>query len=155
MQMVMVWFLPLIVIGGLFLPLLGYLVLAMAMFFLPLSFFKGRFWCWNLCPRGAFLDIVMTKLNRNRPFPLFLTKRWFRWSIFFLFISLLIFRLLRTGGNLILIGAIFVSMCILTTIISVVLAVFWRHRSWCLICPMGTLQEQLGRIGKRRKTTLL
>ncbi|MFH1655070.1 MAG: 4Fe-4S binding protein [Candidatus Omnitrophota bacterium] len=149
-QLIMIWFLPLIVIGGLFYPLLGYLVLGMMVFFLTLSFFRGRNWCWNLCPRGAFLDIVQSKFSLNKPIPRIFTRQSFRWSIFVLFITFLIFRILRAGGNPIVIGAVFVSMCLLTTIISIILGTTIRHRSWCVICPMGTLQEKLGKIGRKK-----
>lgn len=147
-QVIMVWLLPLIVIGGLFNPLLGYLVAAMMAFFLTLSFFKGRYWCWHLCPRGAFLDIVMSRLSLKRPAPRIFSRQWFRWSVFALLMGFLICRIIGTGGNLLAIGAVFVTMCVVTTIISIVLAVFSKQRSWCMICPMGTLQE---RIGKRKK----
>jgi len=150
-QVIMMWFLPLIVIGGLFFPLLGYLVVAMMAFFLTLSFFKGRFWCWHLCPRGAFLDIDMAKASMNKTFPAPLTKMWFRWAVFFLLMVFLIFRLLRTGGNIMVIGAVFVFMCIVTTAIAVIIALVSKHRGWCMICPMGTLQEQIGKIGKVSK----
>ncbi|MBU1852794.1 MAG: 4Fe-4S binding protein [Candidatus Omnitrophica bacterium] len=147
-QILMLWFLPLITLGGLFNPILGYLVLAMMVFFLTLSYFKGRFWCWNLCPRGAFLDIIMSKASFKKPVPKVFTRHWFRWIIFILFSSFLMFRIIRTGGNIIAIGAVFVSMCIVTTIISIVLGVATRHRSWCMICPMGTLQDKIGRMSK-------
>ncbi len=150
-QLIMIWFLPLIVIGGLFFPVLGYLVLAMMAIFLPLSFFKGRYWCWNLCPRGAFLDMVLSKFSLGKPLPKIFLKPWFRWLIFILFISFLVFRLMHTGGNIIFIGAVFVSMCIITTVISIVLGVSIKHRSWCAICPMGTLQEKIGKIRKIQK----
>jgi len=144
----MIWFLPLIVIGGLFMPILGYLVVAMMAFFIILSFFKGRYWCWHLCPRGAFLDIVMSRLSPNKAVPRIFTKQWFRWLIFILFIVFLVLRISNTGGNLIAIGSVFVGMCLLTTVLSIILGVTIRHRSWCAICPMGTLQEKLGRVGK-------
>lgn len=150
-QLIMVWFLPLIVIGGLFLPILGYLVIAMMAFFLPLAFFKGRFWCWNLCPRGAFLDIVMPKFSLGRNVPKVFTKQWFRWLVFVLFLGFLIWRIIGTGGDLIAIGIVFVSMCILTTLISIILGVFTRHRGWCAICPMGTLQTKLGQMGQQSR----
>lgn len=150
-QLIMVWFLPLIVIGGLFLPFLGYLVLGMMAFFLPLAFFKGRFWCWNLCPRGAFLDIVMPRSSLNGNVPRIFSRQWFRWLIFILFLGFLISRIIATGGNLLAIGIVFVSVCIITTIISIILSVFTRPRSWCAICPMGTLQQKLGQIGKVKK----
>jgi len=148
-QMVMIWLLPLIVIGGLFYPLLGYLVVAMMAVFLTMSVFKGRYWCWHLCPRGAFLDMVMSKASANRSVPKIFARQWFRWIIFILFMAFLIWRILGTGGNIIAIGAVFVSMCILTTVISIILAVLTRHRSWCAICPMGTLQQKLHIRGKK------
>jgi len=145
----MIWLLPLIVIGGLFYPLLGYLVLAMMVFLLVLSFFKGRYWCWNLCPRGAFLDIALSKFSRNKPMPKIFTKQWFRDLVLVSFICLVVFRILRIGGNLIAIGAVFVGMCILTTIISIILGIPTKHRAWCAICPMGNLQEKIGKISHK------
>jgi len=144
-QLAMIWFLPLIVIGGLFNPWLGYLVVGMMAFFLILAFFRGRYWCWNLCPRGAFLDIVVSKFSFNRPLPKIFVKQWFRWSVLALLMIFLIFRIVRTGGNLIMIGSVFVGMCLLTTIISLILGVLTKHRGWCAICPMGFLQEKIGR----------
>ncbi|MBM3247879.1 MAG: 4Fe-4S binding protein [Candidatus Omnitrophica bacterium] len=145
-QLISIWLLPVVVIGGIFYPLLGYLVLAMMVFFLTFSFFKGRYWCWNLCPRGAFLDIVISKASLKKPIPKIFMKQWFRWLIFVLLMCFVAVRTIRTGGNLIAIGAVFVGMCILTTIISIILGISTRHRSWCAICPMGTLQESIGKI---------
>ena len=153
--MIMVWFLPLIVIGGLFYPLLGYLVVAMMAVFLTLSVFRGRYWCWNLCPRGAFLDIVLSKFSINRPMPRYFVKQWFRWLIFVLFISFIVFRIFHTGWNPIAIGVVFVSMCILTTIISIILGIITKHRGWCAICPMGTLQDKINKISRSKTKTYL
>ena len=149
-QMIMIWFLPLIVIGGLFYPVLGYLMVAMIAFFLVLSFFKARYWCWNLCPRGAFLDIVMSKSSLNKPFPRVFAKSWFRLLVFILLMGFLTVRIIRSGGNLLTIGAVFVGVCLITTIISVILAVFTKHRGWCAICPMGFLQEKIGKIRQQK-----
>jgi len=150
-QLAMIWFLPLIVIGGLFYPWLGYLVIGMMAFFLILAFFRGRYWCWNLCPRGAFLDIVVSKFSFNRPLPKIFVKQWFRWSVLVLLMAFLAWRIINTGGSLVMIGSVFVGMCLLTTIIALILGVFIKHRGWCAICPMGFLQEK---IGKRRSLKL-
>jgi len=147
-QLVMMWLLPVIVIGGLFIPLLGYIVIAMMAFFIPLSFFKGRYWCWHLCPRGAFLDIVLSRFSPGRPLPKPFTKSAFRWAVVGLLMGFVVFRLIRSGGNPAVIGAIFVSMCLVTTIISIVLGLATRHRGWCAICPMGTIQDTLGKLKK-------
>jgi len=148
-QHIMVWFLPLVVIGGLFYPVLGYVVVAMMASLLTLSFFKGRYWCWNLCPRGAFLDIAVSRVSAKRPVPRLFSKSWFRWSVFVLLMGFVVLRIIRTGGNAAAIGSVFVGMCVLTTVIAIVLGATMKHRSWCMICPMGTLQEKLG--GRHKK----
>ncbi|MDD4938870.1 MAG: 4Fe-4S binding protein [Candidatus Omnitrophica bacterium] len=145
-QKITIWLLPLIVIGGLFYPILGYLVLAMMAVLLVMSIFKGRHWCWNLCPRGAFLDIVMPRASLNKPVPKLFARQWFRWSVFFAFMIFLVFRLSRSGGSFAAVGAVFVGMCIITTVISVILGAATKHRAWCAICPMGTLQEKAGKV---------
>ena len=149
MQKITIWFLPIIVIAGLFYPFLGYLVVAMMAFFVTLSFFKGRYWCWNLCPRGAFLDIALSKISRKRPVPKVFLKQYFRWLVFISLMGLLIFRMIRANGDPVLIGSIFVGTCLSTTVIAILLGILTKHRAWCMICPMGTLQENIGRIRKQ------
>jgi len=143
-QLVMIWFLPLIVIGWLWYPMLGYLAVTFMASLSVLSYFKKRYWCWNLCPRGAFLDIVMAKATLNNPVPRFFTHPWFRWSVLWLFMTLLILRLVQSGGYLLRIGAVFASLCLTTTLIAVVLGIATKPRAWCTFCPMGTLQEKIG-----------
>lgn len=145
----MVWFLPLVVIGGFFYPMLGYLVLAAILFMLALSIFKARYWCWNFCPRGSFLDLGLSKISRNKAIPKIFTKQWFRWLVFTLIMSLFAFQIIRTGGNIMLIGFVFVIMCAVSTVIATILGIITKHRAWCMICPMGLLQEKIGRIKNR------
>jgi len=138
----MVWLLPIILIGGVFFPILGYMVAGMMAFFLPLSYFKGRYWCWNLCPRGAFLDIVVSKTSLKKPVPrIFLLKSA---SIIVLLIALIItyiiFVAIPKDSLLVKIGALFVSICLSTTIVSIILGIATKPRTWCAIfCPMGKL----------------
>ncbi|MBF0486025.1 MAG: 4Fe-4S binding protein [Candidatus Omnitrophica bacterium] len=148
-QWIMIWLLPVIVIGGLFVPLLGYLVVGMMAFFLVLSFFKPRFWCWNLCPRGSFLDIALSRVSANRPMPKIFLKLWFRWLVFAFLMTFLMWRLTVAGASLMAVGKVFVIMCVVTTVIAMVLGTITKHRAWCMICPMGLLQEQIGKCNKK------
>lgn len=148
-QSLMLWFLPIIVIGGLFIPFLGYLVFFMMLFFLPLSYFKGRFWCSHLCPRGAFLDLVLSKFSLRKNIPkIFLTQK-FKWLFFTIFMAFFISQLVISPKNIGAIGFVFVKMCIITTIIAVILGVPLRERAWCAICPMGTLQSKIGKFRQK------
>lgn len=146
----MIGFLPLIVIGGLFYPPLGFLVLAMMAFFLPFSFFKGRYWCSHLCPRGAFLDLVLSKISFNKPLPRLFSRQWFRWSVFIFVMTLFVFRLISAGANPLAIGVVFVSMCLLTTIVAIILGIVTKHRGWCAMCPMGFMQEKINTLNRRK-----
>ena len=147
-QLIMVWFLPLVVIGGFFYPILGYLVLLAILFMLILSIFKPRFWCWNFCPRGSFLDLGLSKISRNKSIPKIFTREWFRWMVFVLIMGTFILRISQTGGSIRLIGLVFVIMCLISTIIATILGIATKHRAWCVICPMGLLQEKIGKIKK-------
>jgi len=49
-------------------------------------------------------------------------------------------------------GSVFWLMCLVTTAIALVLAVIYRPRAWCAICPVGTLQGILG--GRRDRWTI-
>ena len=147
----MIWFLPVIVIGGLFWSLLGYIVFFFMVGFLTLSYFKGRFWCSNLCPRGAFLDIVLRKFSLRRKLPnLFLSKQ-FKWIVFFVFIIFFVTQIATSDKNIYALGFVFVKMCLITTIISIVLGIPIHERVWCSFCPMGTLQGKVSSLNKTKK----
>jgi len=150
-QIIMLWLLPVILIGGWFFPAFGLLVLAMIIFFLPLSYYKQRYWCWYLCPRGSFLNIVLPPISLKMNLPKLFSRDWFRWGIFYLLIGFLIFNLLKAGISPVLIGAAFWLMCMLTTGIAIILGLIFKPRSWCVVCPMGTLQEEIGKWGSPRR----
>jgi len=80
--------------------------------------------------------------------PKVFVKAWFRWLVLVLLMGFLALRIIRSGGNLIIIGAVFAGVCLLTTIISVIIGVAAKHRGWCVICPMGFLQEKISGIRK-------
>lgn len=148
-QMIMVWLLPLILIGGMIWPLLGYLVFFMMVFFLTLSYFKGRFWCAYLCPRGAFLDLVLCRLSLKKKLPASFTKARVKWMIFFVFIAFFISQLVVAEKNLFSIGFVFVRICLITTLLAIFLGIHFTYRAWCAICPMGTLQAKIASLREK------
>ncbi|MDI6799477.1 MAG: 4Fe-4S binding protein [Actinomycetota bacterium] len=136
--------LPLIVFGGLKWPYLGFGVLAMMGFFLVMAAIKGRHWCGWFCPRGSFLERILERVSLNGRVPALLKTAPFRWSVFALMMSFMSFRLIGTGGNPVKIGSVFITMCIITSILAIGLGLIFKPRSWCSFCPMGTLQGVLG-----------
>jgi polyferredoxin len=57
----------------------------------------------------------------------------------------MIFRLVHSGGVLAKIAFVFVTMCIITTVLAIILGLLFKPRTWCAVCPMGTLQGVIGR----------
>ena len=142
----MIGFLPLIVIGGWFFPVLGYLVLAFMAVLFVMSFFSRRLWCWNFCPRGAFLDSVMPGFSRKKPLPAWALRPAFRGFVFLIFMAIFIFRIVSVGGRPVAVGFVCVTACAVTTIIAMILAVATKPRGWCMICPMGSLQDAVAHL---------
>lgn len=152
-QLIMVWLLPLIVIGGLFVPQLGYLVFLMMIFFLVLSYFRRRYWCAHLCPRGSFLDLVLSRISLRRKIPRFLTGKKVRWTIFALFTAFFIYQFAASEKTIPAIGFVFVRICLITTLIALVLGVPIHQRTWCAFCPMGTIQGYIGGLKMKKKNS--
>lgn len=142
-------------IGGLWYPALGYfMLLIFAAIFLS-SPFRGRWFCGNLCPRGSLVDFWISKISKKKKIPGILRSFWLRLPIFGLLMGFMIYRIASVIGTLNTfekIGMIFVTMCIVTTAIAVLLGTYLSPRAWCSFCPMGTAQNLIG--GKKYQLKL-
>jgi len=142
-QSIMVWFLPIIIIGGLFIPILGYIAFFMMITLLVLSYFKHRLWCAVFCPRGAFFDKGLAKLSTKKGIPRLVTEPTFKLSAFIAFMLYFIWQLIASERTFYAIGYVFVKMCLVTTIIAIFVGLIYHQRTWCMFCPMGFLQSKI------------
>jgi polyferredoxin len=131
-------------IGGLWYPKLGYMVPLVFAAILISSPFRGRWFCGNLCPRGSFQDFWVGRITLGRKIPPILRSMGVRIPVFIALMGFMLFRLLQTEGAIDRIGMVFVTMCTLTTGISLLLGVLISPRAWCSFCPMGTVGRTLG-----------
>jgi ferredoxin-type protein NapH len=141
---------PLVVIvsiAGLWYPMLGYfMLLVMGILFIS-SVFRGRWFCGNLCPRGSYFDYGIIKISKKRKIPKVLSSMWVRIPVFSLMMAFMMYRIsvtLAAQNTIELIGMIFVSICLVTTVIGTMLGGYFNTRSWCNFCPMGTMQRIIG-----------
>lgn len=138
------WYgLPLVVIGGWFYPLLGYLLLGCMAGALVIAWFKGRAWCDWMCPRGSFYDLFLDKLSKKRRIPAFFRSIRTRIAIIVLLFTVLGVQLYFAWPSIEGIGLAFVIVLTITTSIGIVLGVAVHPRTWCHICPMGTIASWL------------
>ncbi len=151
----------LVAIGGLWFPKLGLLVIPVMIGLSLVSFYKGRYWCGNICAHGSLFDSLLLKISRNNKIPkLFKTKAL---SIIFLaaFSYKLISKFLKvatlygTASFFDKLGLIFVSSYLMVTIVGGLLAIVVAPRTWCNFCPMGVMQKISYKLGKAAKVTKL
>ncbi|MFA6499026.1 MAG: 4Fe-4S binding protein, partial [Desulfurivibrionaceae bacterium] len=135
---------PLVVIGGYFLPYLGYVAISMLLLMLTLALFRGRYYCGWFCAMGSFHERVLSLVSRQKKMLPVFKAQWFRWIVFVLMMGLLTLRLVLSGGDPEKIGATFVMMWSIATGLAIGMGLVWKPRSWCSICPMGLFQGLLG-----------
>lgn len=113
--------------------------------------FKGRYWCGNLCPRGSFYDNLMIKISKKRQIPKILKSRIFRGLMVLLLMSMFTMGIIKNWGDAYGIGMVFYRIIVITTIVGIILSLFFNHRTWCQICPMGTLSSVISKSSNKRK----
>ncbi len=131
---------PLVIVGGFYWPYLGYLALAMMVTMLIMVFFRGRFYCGWLCAMGGFHERALAKFSLKREMPPLFKKTWFRWLFVVLLMGLMLSRLVMSGGDPAKVGAVFVMMWTVATAIAIAVGLYFKPRSWCNFCPMGSMQ---------------
>jgi len=125
-------------------PLLGFMVPLTMGVGIAGSFSHGRYVCGNLCPRGSFLDTLFWGVSARRPPPRLVTDGRFRWGVFAALMAGMAWQISLEPGNPLHWGRVFWGMCTATTLVAMVLGVFYRGRTWCEFCPMGTLSATIG-----------
>lgn len=144
----------LVAFGGLWFPKLGLLVIPVIIALISISFFKGRYWCGNLCAHGSMFDSLLLPLSRNKKIPGFLKSRITAWA-FFLWFSfnmgrrvLAVSAIWGTASFLDKLGFIFVTSYLMVTVVGGTLSILINSRTWCSFCPMGIMQTLSYRLGK-------
>lgn len=141
-------------IAGLFFPAVGVIAVICMLAPVIVSFFNGRFWCGNFCPRGSMNDIIISKISRRLRIPGLLKKQWFKLLILVLLMGGFAIQIHFAWGSINAVGMVFVRMILITTIIAIILGTIYNQRTWCTICPMGTMASYVARskfVSKRAK----
>ncbi|MDD3926595.1 MAG: 4Fe-4S binding protein [bacterium] len=135
--------LPLTITAGWLYPPLGFAVLICMAAAVAVSFKYGRAWC-DVCPRGAFADVVMKRFSRGRDMPRWLRGNSMRVVMLVMLMGIMISGLLP-AESVNAAGLVFVRILTATSILAVVLTLLFDERSWCALCPMGSMAAWIGK----------
>lgn len=130
-----------IALGGYFVPELGLLVIGLMIIALATNARRGRSFCSGICPNGRALSAGLGKLSRRHPLPSLFASKGMRKALCGLMMFCVIGLLSRTNGTLAQTGSVFWSIYLASIGISIVSGLIFKPRSWCVFCPMGTLQD--------------
>jgi len=126
-------------------PLLGFFIPLCMLAGVGLGLFRGRKWCDWYCPRGSFYDTAVSLLSPKRDIPALLRAIPFRLLIMSALMIIMGINLVLRWPDISKIGLFFVIMLTVTTAFGVILAVIFHQRSWCMICPIGTVINLIAR----------
>ena len=126
-------------------PLLGYFIPLCMLLGLGIGLFRGRKWCDWYCPRGSFYDALIKPISLKRDIPNLFKSMYFRVAVLSILLLVMTFNLAKRWPDPDKIGLFFVILITITTILGIVLAIVFHQRSWCLICPIGTIVNLIGR----------
>jgi ferredoxin-type protein NapH len=118
LKIVLLTILPLLIGIAWFYPLLGFIIFLWMGLAVGIAFIRGRAWC-DICPRGAFFDVVMSRISLGKPVPSILHKTFFCITILILMMTAMGILLASVWGNAHKMGATLTMILVVTTIIGV------------------------------------
>ncbi|WP_051412078.1 4Fe-4S binding protein [Halonatronum saccharophilum] len=152
------WAIPLIAFGGLFYPKLGLSMLLIMGIIIGVGLFNGKYWCGNLCPHASLFDNILKPRSFSRELPKIFKSKVFKWGFFTFYMIMFIVRIIRVSSgwgsdgfwdNL---GFLFViQYLVMPTILGSSLAILISPRTWCHVCPMGTMGQVMDKVGSTLK----
>lgn len=126
-------------------PLLGYFIPLCMLLGIGIGLVRGRKWCDWYCPRGSFYDVFISKISSKRKIPGIFRGMHLRIGVLLALLLLMAFNLFRRWPNPSRIGMFFVTLITVTTLLGVILAIIFHQRAWCLVCPIGTVVNLIGK----------
>lgn len=140
-----------IIVTGWYLPLLGFFIPLCMLFGIGMGVIRGRKWCDWYCPRGSFYDALIGRLSPQKDIPPALRSLLFRVGFLVVLMLILAVNLVIRWPNPYRMGMFFMVLLTITTTLGIILAVIFNSRTWCMVCPIGTMIKLTSRNKKPLK----
>ena len=111
---------------------------------------QGKKGCTTYCPRGSFLNILRG-VSFRKDAPKWLFSSLSKIIVFSVIMVVFILGTVQAWGDLNAVGFVFLRMLIISTLIAVLLGIFYKDRTWCAICPMGSVATEIIKKQNKKK----
>lgn len=98
---------------------------------------RGKIHCSHYCPRGSFLGRFLQKISLQKNLPAFMRTKKFKNGLLTAMMLVFSFSMYHTGGDPMKIAFSVFRFMGISFILGIVLGIFFKPRSWCVVCPMG------------------
>jgi len=98
---------------------------------------EGKIHCSKYCPRGSFLGKFLQTLSMQTQLPAFLRTRKAKNTVLIIMISVFSFSMYHTGFVYDKMAFAMLRFMAMSFMIGIVMGIFFKPRSWCIVCPMG------------------
>ncbi len=134
-----------VIIGGWRYPLLGYFIPLCMLLGMGIGLFRGRKWCDWYCPRGSFFDALIKPISPKKEIPRFFKSLPIRIGMMTFLMLMMTVQIIKRWPDPYKMGMFFVILLTVTTILGIILALFFHQRAWCCFCPIGSMTNWIGR----------
>lgn len=99
---------------------------------------RGKIHCRSYCPRGSLLGKWLPHFSFQRDLPRFMTQKWFKLTLLTLMVGVFSFSLYHANWEFHKVAFRVFRFMVMSLGVGIVLGIFFKPRSWCVVCPMGT-----------------
>jgi polyferredoxin len=138
-------FFIILLITGWYFPVIGYFIPLCMIAGVGMATVRGRQWCNWYCPRGSFADTYLKLIGPGKKIPQVLKSNPSRIAVLVFLMSMLTLQIVRLWPDGLAIGRFFVILLTITTVVGIILSLVYHQRSWCYICPIGSLSSWAGK----------
>lgn len=98
---------------------------------------RGKVHCQKYCPRGSLLGRMLESVSMKKQLPKFMATKKFKNGLLTLMLTVFSISMYHAGWNFRHISFAMFRFMSMSLVIGIVMGIFFKPRSWCVVCPMG------------------
>lgn len=97
----------------------------------------GKAHCRSYCPRGSLLGKFLEGISLQRQLPRWMTTKVFKNLLLLLMLTVFGFAMAHAAPSLEKMAFALFRFMTMSLLVGILMGIFFKPRSWCVVCPMG------------------